>query len=121
MTVLTVPVEGDFEFLDLPLVFRRAMAFAALLNRLGFIPNVFTVFIDVVAFLAFQLIILGVTEMWKADGTFAISLVSLIFDRDILRHVVGTERPNHQGDYGATKKKYYQLRKEPSHPRTSYP
>jgi hypothetical protein len=63
MTVLTVPVESDFEFLDFPLVFRRDVAFATPLNLLAFIPHVFTVFIDVMAFLAFHLIILGMAEM----------------------------------------------------------
>jgi hypothetical protein len=63
MTTLTISVESDLEFLDLALVLCRAMALAALLNLLALIPNIFTIFIDVMAILAFHLIVLGMTEV----------------------------------------------------------
>jgi len=89
MTVLTIAVECYFEFLDIATVLGRAVACATLLNRLTLIPDVFTVLIDVMAFPAFHLIIFGVTAMRKADRPFAIRLVTLVFNQDVVRHIVG--------------------------------
>lgn len=96
MAVLAVFVVGVHKFIHIAFLFKGIMARRTLLDRIPILPNIFPVFVIVVAFGTGDLELLMVFLVGQGDGPFLVCFVSLILDLQINGTIRSDERPDRQ-------------------------
>ena len=98
VAVLAVFVKGKPEFFNVSFGLGRIVAFGASLDRIVFIPDVFTFFVNVVALVACHAIVFGVHEVFKMNRSFPIGCVHLVIECYVIRRFSRHQTTNRQED-----------------------
>jgi hypothetical protein len=84
MTILTVLMVGQIEFEHLTLLFQGTVTLRTLFYRLALLPNIFLVFVNVMALRAGNLILIVVFLMGEFYRPLFVRFIARVFNHDLI-------------------------------------